>query len=389
MNHPVRLTAFLLVLVFSAFPYAASAQLMIIGNDDKYSFNDAGQVVFGPPGKDTISIVDISNREAPKILVSLPLMNSIVGPPVNLAITPDERLAIVANSLNWVQEGTAWKPAPDNKLYVIDLKASPPKHIATVEVGKQPSGLSINARGDLALVANREDKSISVLSIQGNEVKLVDTVPIGDTVAHVVFTPDGKRALAVKFPAHKVAVLSVEGQKVTYAKYDMPVGLWPYNIDVTPNGKLALTADNGNSGRSDGHIDTVSVIDLEADPPRVIDRVVVGDAPEGLTISPTGEIAVAMLLSGNDGSKNAWFYNRNGRVAMLKIDGKKVTKVGEVEVRGLPEGAVFSPDGKYLYVGNFLDQDVSILKVDGTRVTDTGKRLQLPGHPASMRGRAR
>jgi len=389
MNHPVRLTAFLLVLVFSAFPYAASAQLMIIGNDDKYSFNDAGQVVFGPPGKDTISIVDISNREAPKILVSLPLMNSIVGPPVNLAITPDERLAIVANSLNWVQEGTAWKPAPDNKLYVIDLKASPPKHIATVEVGKQPSGLSINARGDLALVANREDKSISVLSIQGNEVKLVDTVPIGDTVAHVVFTPDGKRALAVKFPAHKVAVLNVEGQKVTYAKYDMPVGLWPYNIDVTPNGKLALTADNGNSGRSDGHIDTVSVIDLEADPPRVIDRVVVGDAPEGLTISPTGEIAVAMLLSGNDGPKNAWFYNRNGRVAMLKIDGKKVTKVGEVEVRGLPEGAVFSPDGKYLYVGNFLDQDVSILKVDGTRVTDTGKRLQLPGHPASMRGRAR
>ena len=389
MNHPVRLTAFLLVLVFSAFPYAASAQLMIIGNDDKYSFNDAGQVVFGPPGKDTISIVDISNREAPKILVSLPLMNSIVGPPVNLAITPDERLAIVANSLNWVQEGTAWKPAPDNKLYVIDLKASPPKHIATVEVGKQPSGLSINARGDLALVANREDKSISVLSIQGNEVKLVDTVPIGDTVAHVVFTPDGKRALAVKFPAHKVAVLSVEGQKVTYAKYDMPVGLWPYNIDVTPNGKLALTADNGNSGRSDGHIDTVSVIDLEADPPRVIDRVVVGDAPEGLTISPTGEIAVAMLLSGNDGPKNAWFYNRNGRVAVLKIDDKKVTKVGEVEVRGLPEGAVFSPDGKYLYVGNFLDQDVSILKVDGTRVTDTGKRLQLPGHPASMRGRAR
>jgi DNA-binding beta-propeller fold protein YncE len=367
----------------------ADAQLMIIGNDEKYTFNDAGQVVFGPPGKDTISIVDISNREAPKVLVSLPLMNTIIGPPVNLAITPDERLAIVANSVNMVQEATAWKPTPDNKLYVIDLKASPPRHIGTVEVGKQPSGLSINARGDLALVANREDKSISVLSIQGNEVKLVDTVPIDDTVAHVVFTPDGKRALAVKFPNHKVAVLNVEGQKVTYTKYDMPVGLWPYNIDVTPNGKLALTADNGNSGRSDGHIDTVSVIDLEANPPRVIDRVVVGDAPEGLVISPTGDIAAAMLLSGNDGPKDAWFYHRNGRVAVLKIDGKKVTKVGEVEVRGLPEGAVFSPDGMYLYVGNFLDSDVSILKVEGAVLTDTGKRLQLPGHPASMRGRTR
>ncbi|HWH42144.1 MAG TPA: hypothetical protein VNU21_19985 [Usitatibacter sp.] len=36
----------------------------------------------------------------------------------------------------------------------------------------------------------------------------------------------------------------------------------------TPDGKLAITADNGNSGRSDGHIDTVTVIDLEANPPR-------------------------------------------------------------------------------------------------------------------------
>ena len=382
--------AVLLIMVVFALPYAAAAQLMIIGNDEKVTFDDAGKLVFGPPGKDTISVVDIgTNPESPKIIANLSLMNSIFGPPLNLAITPDERLAIVANSVTWVQDGGAWKPTPDNKLYVIDLKARPPKHIATVEVGKQPSGLSINARGDLALVANREDKSISVLSIRHDEVKLIDTIAMGDSVAHVVFTPDGGRALAVKFPAHKVAVLDVSGQKVTYAKYDMPVGLWPYNIDVTPNGKLALTADNGNGGRSDGHIDTVSVIDLEASPPRVIDRVVVGDAPEGLVISPTGEIAVAMLLRGNDGPKNAWFYNRNGSVVVLKIDGKKVTKVGEVEVRGLPEGAVFSPDGKYLYVGNFIDSDVSILRVEGTRVTDTGKRLQLPGHPASMRGRAR
>jgi YVTN family beta-propeller protein len=71
---------------------------------------------------------------------------------------------------------------------------------------------------------------------------------------------------------------------------------------------------------------------------------------------------------------------------VLKIDGKKVTKIGEVEVRGLPEGAVFSPDGKYLYVGNYMDNDISILKVSGTRVTNTGKRVELPGHPASMRG---
>jgi DNA-binding beta-propeller fold protein YncE len=116
---------------------------------------------------------------------------------------------------------------------------------------------------------------------------------------------------------------------------------------------------------------------------------VVGDAPEGLAISPTGKIAVAMLLKGSNSAKNAWYYHRNASVVVLKIDGKKVTKISEVEVRGLPEGAVFSADGKYLYVGNFIDSDVSILQVDGTNVTNTGKSLKLPGHPASMRGVAR
>jgi hypothetical protein len=133
-------------------------------------------------------------------------------------------------------------------------------------------------------------------------------------------------------------------------------------------------------------VDTVGVIDLEATPPREIDQVVVGDGPEGLAISPTGEIAVAMLLRGSNAARSAHFYNRNGSVAVLRLDGKKVSKVGEVEVRGLPEGAVFSPDGKYLYVGNYMDDDISILAVNGTRVTDTGKRFKLPGHPASMRG---
>jgi DNA-binding beta-propeller fold protein YncE len=365
-------------------------QLMIVGNDEKVVFDPSGKQLFLPPGKDTVSVIDIGTDPlAPKILVNLPLMNSIFGPPTNLAITPDEKLALVANSMNWVQDGAAWKPAPDDRLYVIDLTASPPRVIDTVKVGKQPSGMSINRAGNLALIANRNDNSISVLRIAGSTVTLIDTVPMGEQVAHVVFTPDGKRALAAKFPGHKIALLEVNGEKVTYNKQDLPAGLWPYNLDVTPDGKLALTADNGNSGAADGHVDTVSVIDLEANPPRVIDKVVVGDAPEGFAISPTGKLAVAVLLRGTNAPPTSWFYNRNATVVALRIDGKKVTRGNEVEVRGLPEGVVFSDDGRYVYVGNFMDRDISILRVDGDQLVNTGKSLQLPSQPASMRGRTR
>ena len=363
-------------------------EYMVVGIDNKVGWDDAGKQQLLPPGKDAVTIVDIGTDPAnPKIVVNLPLMNSIFGPPTNLAITPNGQLALVANSMDWQADGAGWKAVPDTKLYVIDLTTSPPRLIDTVAVGKQPSGMSINRAGNLALIANRTDNSISVLSIEGKQVKLVDTVVIGEQVAHVAFTPDGKRALAAKFPGHKVALLEVAGQKVTYTKRDLAVGLWPYNLDITPDGKLGLTADNGNAGGSDGNVDTVSVIDLEATPVRVIDKVVVGDAPEGFAISPTGKLAVALLLRGSNNGKTDFFYNRNGSVVVLKIDGKKVTKIGEVEVRGLPEGAVFSPDGRWLYVGNFMDSDVSVLRVDGDKVTNTGKLISLPGKPASMRGR--
>ena len=199
-----------------------------------------------------------------------------------------------------------------------------------------------------------------------------------------MFTPDGKRAVTTRFPAHKLSILDVADGKVTYSKLDLPTGQWPYNVVVSPNGKVALTADNGGAGSSDGSVDTTSVVDLEANPPRIIDRVVVGDGPEGLAISPNGDLAVAAILLGSN-NKNAYFHHENGSLSILKIDGKKVTKTQEIEVGGLPEAVVFTPDGKYILAGNFLSQDFSILKVSGTTVTDTGKRFSVPGHPASAR----
>src|SRR5438128_1781046 len=101
---------------FTLLAGTANAQLLISGNDEKQAWDDAGKPVFSAPGKDTVSIIDIKNRTKPRIVASLPLMNTVVGPPTNLAITPDESLALVANSLDWVQDGATWKGQPDNKI---------------------------------------------------------------------------------------------------------------------------------------------------------------------------------------------------------------------------------------------------------------------------------
>jgi hypothetical protein len=87
-------------------------------------YENTGKIITHPTGKDRVSIIDIVDPQKPKIAINLPLMNTITGPPVNLAITPDRHLALVANSLNWVKDGDAWKGVPDNKIYVIALTAT-------------------------------------------------------------------------------------------------------------------------------------------------------------------------------------------------------------------------------------------------------------------------
>jgi DNA-binding beta-propeller fold protein YncE len=371
------------ILAFNAIAVQA-APFMIVGNDEKLAF-DNGKPVLSMPGKDSVLIVDLANPLNPKIVANLQLKNSVVGPPVNLDIDPTGSIAIVADSINVIKDGDVMKQVPDDKIYVIDLKTKPAKLVATITGGKQPSGLSINPAGTLALVANRAGKSITVLSIKGTDVKVIDTIDMGEEISHVVFTPDGKRALATKFAGHKIALLDVAGDKVTYSKQDLPVGLWPYNVAVSPNGVIALTADNGDNGTSDGNVDTVSVIDLSAQPPRVIDHIMVPDSPEGLGFSPKGNIAAVIDAVGSNKDRKAFFYHRNGVATILRVQGKKVTKLKDIEVGGLPEAMCFTPDGRYLFVGNYIDQDFSILRVRGTNVTDTGKRFKVPGHPGSAR----
>jgi DNA-binding beta-propeller fold protein YncE len=253
----------------------------------------------------------------------------------------------------------------------------------------------------VALVANRADDTVSALSIDGKNVKLVDTVSVATQPTPAVaspppalpsaaaITPDGKHALVVKSGANRVAVLDIDGQKVSYAKvdgknYDMASGLNPLNVQVTPDGKIGIV--NNIGGGQDGQVDTVGVIDLEANPPRVIDQVVVGDGPEGLAMSPAGGYAASLILNGTGGTPKTAFYRHDkSYVALLKIDGKTVRKVAQADVGDLAEGIAFSPDGRYLYVGNFGDSNIDILRIEGDTMTKVASFV-LPGHPASLRG---
>jgi DNA-binding beta-propeller fold protein YncE len=369
---------------------AASPHDIIIGIDEKAVWGADGNPVSGAPGRDLVLVMDVTDALHPVFRASFPLENSVFGPPTNLQITPNGRLALIADSIADTKvSDAAWKAGPTDKLHVIDLDATPPAVVGTITVGRQPSGLAINAQGTLALVANRAGKSVSVLTIDGTTVQQVAELPMGEEVCAVAIAPGGKRAFVAKNASAKVAVLSIDGTTVTTDKaQDIPVGLGVYNLDMTPDGKYLIAANTGTAG--DGSSKTLSTIDAASAHPHTIDTVSVGDGPEGMAISPDGKWVAVPLLLGTTASQSAWSYTKAGAATLMSIGpGGKLTLVSTLPLGAIPEGVAWSPDSSTVYIGNYADRNLQVFQVKDGALVEAGAPIKLPGQPASMRGLAR
>jgi hypothetical protein len=92
---------------------AVLAQIAVSANDTKLMLVNGAATVVPNPAPDTVAIIDLK-QFPPKILAELEAPASVVGPPLSVAITPDELLALVTAV------------------------------IATIKTGRGPAGLSIN-----------------------------------------------------------------------------------------------------------------------------------------------------------------------------------------------------------------------------------------------------
>ena len=101
----------------------------------------------------------------------------------------------------------------------------------------------------------------------------------------------------------------------------------------------------------------------------------------GYTILHNEHVRVDIWYAKQSARKKAWV---DFILALRHV--LPVVRPDHLHDAAVPEA--LAPSERGLYVGNYTDRDVSILKVDGATVRNTGKRFKLPGQPASMRGAA-
>ena len=380
-----RLFPALAVLALAGVASPAVAQIAISGNDNKVLLVNGVVTVVQNPPSDTVSVIDLK-ASPPRVIGEVPAPVSVVGPPLSVAVTPDESLAIVTAS-NKVDPADPKKQAPNNQVTVIDIKANPPTVLARLEAGKGASGISINRAGTLALVSNLVDGTVSVFTIQGKTVTPAGTVEVGGEKAGggmVAITPDGKWALVSRNNDNKVSVLSIEGSKVEYTKRDMVPGLRPIVMDVANNGAFAVVGHL--AGGATGDSDAVTLMDLTAKPPRVVDTVgVLGSTAEGLKIAPDSSVVAVVVHNGSNRPKDSPFYNDAGRLVIVRVSGKTLSRVAEAPIGHWSQGAAWTPDGKSILVGNMVEKDYWVFSWDGQTLKDTGQRVKVNGGPVGIR----
>jgi DNA-binding beta-propeller fold protein YncE len=364
---------------------AVDAQIAVSANDNKVmNVNGTVKVVPNPP-PDTVTIIDLSARP-PRIVAEGQAPSSVVGPPLSLAVTPDESLALVTAS-NKVDPADPTKQTPDTRVSVVDLKATPPTVIATLEAGRGAAGIAINRQGTLALVSNLADGTVSVFSIQGRTVTPAGTVEVGGTKAGggmVAFTPDGKTALVSRSNDNLVSVLAIDGTKVEYTKRDMVAGVRPIVLDIARNGAFAAVASLAGSATGDN--DSISLIDLTSKPPRVVDTIgILGSTAEGLKIAPDSSVVAVVVHNGSNRAKESPFYNDAGKLVIVRVTGKTLARVAEAPIGHWSQGVAFAADSKTILVGNMIEKDYWVFQWDGSTLRDTGQRLKMNGGPVAIR----
>jgi len=373
----------LLLVIGLALPPGAPAQWAISSNDNKVILDNGVVKVVPDAAPDTVTIIDLG-ATPPKVIAELPVPGSVVGPPMSVAVTPDQGLALVTSSMK-KDPADATKTIPDNRVSVVDLRATPPAVIATLQAGMGAAGVSINRQGTLALVANRAEGTVSVFTIQGKTVAPSSVVRLGDDKSgpsQPAFTRDGRAALVTRDGDSFISILTVDGTKVEYSKRDLSAGMRPYGLDVSADGSIAVVA---NIGRGQGDNDTVSVIDLQAQPVRVVETVVVGQTPEGIALSPDGKLCAVVVMNGSNKPRESPFYNANGKLLLYRVDGTKLVPAAAAWIGRWSQGIAFSADSRTILVQNMADREIQVLRWDGSNLQDSGQRIRTNGGPAGIR----
>ncbi len=307
----------------------------------KVSIGD-GSVWVANENGNSVSVIDAGSRRVVATLTGVPgphnIQVSADGDSAWVVSGPTSRVAGI-NAHSYALDGSA--PTGEHPAHVVELPAigTPPtgwiatsnsadntlsfmtkslSPLGTVAVGKFPHGLRPSPDGLLIAVANMHDGTVSIVDRRAR--KELRQIAVGDTPVQVAWAPDGASLYATINGSDQVVRVDPKAGRVTGRA---AVGDGPVQVYVSPDGRTLAVANQGTEKKpsntltlldlpsmkvratvktgpgahgvaidNDSHFawvtntwdDSVSVVDIRR--ARVVARIPVGKAPNGISLSP-------------------------------------------------------------------------------------------------------
>lgn len=267
--------------------------------------------------------------------------------PAGLALSDDEKFIYVVNSFA-------------NEVSVFDLETK--KEKKRLETGNNPTGIDISPSGQLVYVSSRrvlrrpyrKPIETEMTVIDNSRKRVIDRKMFEDAyiMENVEFSPKDDWAVATLIrPKNLIPSIQVEqgwmmthgfgiiepgkNGKIIQLLTDEPNSYYsdPFDIVITPDGEKAFISSSG--------VDAINVIDLKA---------------------------VKKLISESTGEELKKYANHLG------ISESYILK--RIPTGANPKGLVISPDGKYLYVAERLEDRIAVIN---TETLKNEKHIELGG----------
>jgi DNA-binding beta-propeller fold protein YncE len=363
------------------FPLAAQAGLAVSANDGKQLVKD--EPILQTP--DSVSVIDLG-RYPPKVIGSVAVPASMIGPPAAVAVAKGEKFAIVTAAQKF-DPANPFQPAADDKVSVIDLtRPTHPRVLQTVTSGAGASGVSINPAGTLVLVAAKGEDAIIVFKLAGNRLSAAGRVDLGKGAAptDVVFATDGRKAYAVAQGVSKIIELAVDGSSVSRTGNDVATGRNPYGAVVTPDGAWLINTNLAGALEGSDRTGTITMVDLKEH--KVAASAAAGRVPEHVALSPDAKYALVVLANGAATAKSDPNYNSVlGILKVYAVGPGTLTEVARADSGHWCQGATWSDDGRVILQQCATERAILVYRFDGhTLVQDPAASMVFESRPGAV-----
>ena len=186
------------------------------------------------------------------------------------AITPDGKRVLSTS------------PSSDT-VYIFDTENG--KQLAIIKVGKAPKGVKITPDGKYAYVSNQGSAEVSVIDLAS--LTVIDSIKTEDGPHNVRFTRDGKTAYVTLQGGAGIGIIDTTSRKMTKV-IAVPGITGPHNLDLSSDEKTAYVRD---------FVHHVAVLDLVSE--KVTKVITVGNGHGGIDVTPDGKYAVTAAIGDN------------------------------------------------------------------------------------------